>query len=481
MTQLPRLDRTIARDDAALLRLPEKAVQFGTGAFLRGFVESFIDAANRRGEFGGRIVAIGSTGSGRDRVLNEQNGLFTLAVRGMQNGALVSKYQLITSLSRALSAVDEWQAVLATARDPNIELVFSNTTETGIRLDEPEASADPPQSFPGKLTRFLFERAKAFDFARGAGVIVLPCELIENNGDRLKEIVIALTKRWSLGDGFERWIVEAVHFCNTLVDRIVPGEPAHEEKMRMWQELGYCDELLTVAEAYRLYAIEAAPEIASRLTFTKGEQNIIVADDISAYRERKVRLLNGTHTISVPVALLAGCETVSEAVEDDDVGAFIRRVLLQELVASTTVAQAESFAHDVLDRFANPYIRHDLQDITLQQTMKLRVRIVPAISDYFNCEQEAPAFIAFGFAAFLLVVRDERSTRADDGAAQVRELWRAHSDAGELARAACSARELWGADLAHHGFEEMVADALRSIEANGVRQAVRQLLMAARP
>ena len=249
------------RDDlvvptAEMLTLPERAVQFGTGAFLRGFVDFFVEEANRRGEFGGRIVAIGSTGSGRDAAINDQDGLYTLVTRGVERGGLVEERRVVGSVSRALSAADDWPAVLACARNPWLETVFSNTTEIGIALDESdEYAASPPRSFPGKLTRFLHERARTFAFARSKGVVVVPCELLENNGDQLRDIVLQLAERWQLGGAFARWIREAVPFCNTLVDRIVPGAPKGEDAERLRDALGYDDALLTTCEPYRLFAI----------------------------------------------------------------------------------------------------------------------------------------------------------------------------------------------------------------------------------
>jgi tagaturonate reductase len=233
---LPRLDRsmldTIRRERAGvvdvpadeLLDLPELAVQFGTGALLRGFVDDFIHRANQTGLFAGRIVAVASTGSVRDRALNEQDGLYTLVVEGIARGERVEQRRIISSLSRAISAVDDWCEVLALARTPDLQYVFSNTTEVGIVADTESGKDDsPPKSFPAKLTRFLFERAQAFDYDRARGLIVIPCELIENNGARLRDIVGSIAARWQLGDEFTRWLDAAVPFCNTLVDRIVPG------------------------------------------------------------------------------------------------------------------------------------------------------------------------------------------------------------------------------------------------------------------
>jgi tagaturonate reductase len=490
-------DREVDAPGAELLDLPEKVVQFGTGAFLRGFVDYFIDAANRAGHFDGRVVMVGSTGSGRDQALTEQDGLYTLATLGLVRGVPVSEYRVIGSVSRALSAAREWDQVLACARDPQLELVFSNTTEVGIALD-PEDAPDllPPRSFPGKLTRFLYERGRAFQFAEQAGVVVIPCELIADNGDRLREIVLQLAERWDLEPAFRAWIENAVPFCNTLVDRIVPGTPTGEQAERIRSELGYQDTLLTVCESYRLFPIQADEQVAPRLRFAKADPGIVLTDDVSPFRERKVRILNGGHTIMVSTALLAGCEIVSEAVEHPLVGAYLRRVMFDEIVPSLQVEGAEQFARDVLDRFANPFIRHALFDITLQSTMKMRVRVVPSILKFSEIHGRVPESLAFGFAAYLLFMRGDLHERrrasgasvpADDQAERVRAFWNSRSDQDDaelhdLARQACSDTDLWGVDLTTlPGFSEAVALHLTRAHNEGITAALEGLLRPGTP
>ncbi|HEV2736893.1 MAG TPA: tagaturonate reductase, partial [Longimicrobiaceae bacterium] len=472
---LPTLGRDLAASPAfqarrdlgvptpELLALPEKAVQFGTGAFLRGFVDHFLDAANRAGRFGGRVVMVGSTGSGRDQVVNDQDGLYTLSVQGIADGTPRREHRVVGSVSRALSAPDEWAEVLACARDPELELVFSNTTEVGIALDEEDrADMEPPRSFPGKLARFLYERARAFDFDPARGVVVLPCELIEDNGDRLRGIVLALAERWGLGGEFARWIADAVPFCNTLVDRIVPGAPMGGQREEIVAGLGYEDGLLTACEPYRLFAVQADEAVRARLGFAAADPGVVLTDDVAPFRERKVRLLNGAHTVTVPAALLAGCATVREAVEHESVGRLLRRALFEEIAPFVDAPGAGEFAREVLDRFANPYVHHALWDITLQATMKMRVRVVPSILQYAARTGQAPESLAFGFAAYLLFMRgDLQAGRReaglpippDDGGERIRGLWAALSDESPaalrgLARAACADADTWGADLA---------------------------------
>ena len=500
MHRRPRLSRelvaSLALDPASglelppdeTLGLPERIVQFGTGAFLRAFVEYFVDEANRQGKFNGSIVAVSSTGSSRDAVLNEQHGLFTLATEGVAAGAARQRYRVVGSLSRALSARDEWDAILDVARDPHIDIIVSNTTEVGIVFDERDrADAHPPVSFPGKLTRFLVERAIAFDYDPARGVVVIPCELIDANGDTLRELVHAFAGKWSLDPAFARWLDDAVVFCNTLVDRIVPGAPIPAEAERLSTLFGYRDGLMTTCEPYALFAIQGDDALRRRIGFAGADARIIITPDIQPYRERKVRVLNGAHTISVPAALLAGLDTVRDAVTDERIGRFMRRAMLDEIVPTIDAPDAEAFAREALERFANPYIRHALIDITLYGTTKMRVRVVPSIVAYAERTGRAPAALAFGFAAYLAFMRGEVQTERraaglavpDDPAGErVRDAWHdidLHSSAAiaSLARAICADRELWGTDLtAVTGFADAVAEHLVRIRRRGVVAAL---------
>lgn len=481
------LDGRSISDDVVLpstdaLDLPERVVQFGTGALLRGLIEPLVDAANARGELGGRIVMVGQTGSGRDRAVNRQDGLFTLLTRGVVDGVAVSERRIVSSVSRALSAADEWDAVLACARNPELRLVFSNTTEAGIAMDKKDKpGSHPPASFPGKLTRFLWERGTAFGFDPAMALVILPTELIADNGRVLREMVLSLGRCWALGDDFARWIADAVPFCNTLVDRIVPGTPARAEHAREEAALGYRDALLTVAEAYALLAIEAAPAVRARLPFS-GDARVVMTDDIAPYRERKLRLLNGVHTAMVPVALLCGCHTVRDAVDDAAVGAFIRGVMMDEVAPFVAAADAESFAHAVLDRFANPFLHHQLADIALQQTLKTRVRVVPSVLSYARATERAPALLAFAFAAYLRLVRGDVAEAGelprDDQAARVRAIWEARGDDPRaVAWAACACETLWDEDLSTvPGFADHVATSLARVMETGTPAALAHLL-----
>lgn len=518
---LPRLTRDVATSPSlaqrgvqaahvSLLDLPERAVQFGTGAFLRGFLGHLLDDANRQGKFGGRVVAVASTGSGRDDALREQDGLFTVAMEYEGGGRAERQYRVVGSWGRALAAQAEWDAVLAVARDPQLELVFSNTTEVGIRLDEDDTDpeAAPPRSYPAKLARFLVERGRAFAWAPERGVVVVPTELIEDNGTKLREIVLALAARWGAEPEFARWLDASVPFCNTLVDRIVPGAPKGDDRERLQSALGYRDELLTTCESYMLFAVEwpdaagvgaRRPELRERLRFLDAHPGNVVAPDIAPYRERKVRLLNGAHTLLAPAGLLLGCETVRDAVEHPALGAWLRRTMRDEIAPSVRAEGAAAFAEDVLARFRNRYIRHALLDITLQGTMKLRVRVVPTILRHAERAGAAPEAIAFGLACFLEFMRGELrmarasaglQTPADDQAAALRAHWARHEDddsVGQFVWDVLRDEALWGADLSRVSeLCERVTDHLWRVRTEGVRAALdhhlaRAATSAARP
>lgn len=439
-----------------MLGLPEKVVQFGTGAFLRGFADFFIDEANRRGFFGGRVVAIASTASGRDAAFNEQDGLYTLVSEGIVNGAPVCERRIVASVSRVLAARRDWHTVLEVARDPAIELILSNTTEVGIAIEDGDLlDAVPPASYPGKLARFLLERGRAFEFSDAAGLVVLPCELIERNGECLRDLVLTLARRWNVESNFSNWIERAVPFCNTLVDRIVPGKPNDAQQAALARAASFRDELATAAEPYRLFAIEAPRFLRPGLRFAEADSSIVLTADVTPYRERKVRILNGAHTLIAALGLLAGCETVGECVRHELLAPYLERILFREIVPSLTVPNGEAFARDVLDRFANPFLRHALADITLQQTAKMRVRVVPSIVHGTERFGRAPRSLAFGFAAYLLFVRESLRGLAagtDNEGERVRVLWRSAADDSDatlrrVVTEACADPALWQTDL----------------------------------
>ncbi|MFB3131715.1 MAG: tagaturonate reductase [Rhodothermales bacterium] len=506
----PRLNKKLLlsaayqdRDDllvpsARVFELPEKVVQFGTGGFLRAFADYFIDQANRRGLFNGRVVMVQSTGSRRAETLAEQDGLYTLWVRGLEEDRPAEHFAIIAAVSRAISAQEAWHDVLACAHHPDLELVISNTTEVGIVLDEEDTlDAHPPRSFPGKLTAFLYERARHFDYAPDKGLIILPCELVEDNGVTLQRIVRALAERWLLGARFIDWIESANLFCNTLVDRIVPGTPGQEEVAACWTTLGYEDRLLTTAEVYRLWAIEGDADLRRRLAFPEADPGVLVTGDITPYRERKIRLLNGGHTLTVPMGYLLGNGTVLDNMQHRLTGPFIAALLRQEIGPSLDVdpATVPPYIDEVLARWRNPFLKHHLIDITLQSTMKMRHRVIPSILKYYAKRQAVPRRIGFGFAGYLLFMHgvEEKDGRIygrrgdtpypinDDQAPFFLDAWTSVDPGSDQSVAAfveriCAREAFWGVDLAHlPGFSATVAQYLGQMLRQGVEAALREM------
>ena len=490
-----------SRDDliaptAGMLELPEKVMQFGTGGFLRAFADYFIDEANRQGVFSGRVVMVGSTGSKRTSLLNAQGGLYTVRVQGVRKGDIVEEHRVICSVSRALSAKDHWDEVVQLAKSPDLELVISNTTELGVVYDPDDTYAEAaPRSFPGKLTAVLFERATHYSYAPDRGLVVLPCELITQNGDTLKSIVMKLAEDWALGDEFMGWLNTSVYFCNTLVDRIVPGTPAKDVLDALYNQLGYTDAMLTNAEVYKLWPIEGPPEALERITFARANPDVVLTEDVHPYKERKVRILNGAHTSSVPVAFLMGEETVIGMMENPKTAAFVRNVMLENIVPSLDVPGGVAFAEEVLDRFKNPFLRHKLIDISWQSTSKWRLRLLPSIQRYYEKHNALPLHICAGFAAYLVFMRGvsekdgviygEWNGQAypirDDQASFYKKAW-ADVDATDqqavqtFVTSICKHEPFWGNTLtAIPGFNERITMYCWQILTEGIEKTVEEL------
>ena len=481
------------------LNYPERVIQFGSGALLRGFLDFFIDQANRQGIFQGRVVIVNNTRSGRGALFNEQDGLFTLCVEGFADGETKKDYIITSSVSRALPAVDHWPEVLACAANPDITVVASNTTEVGITLHEDDdLSAHPPQSFPGKLTAYLHERFQQLGGTADTGMVILPTELIIDNGRKLRDIVLRLAEVNQLDEAFVAWVKEHNTFCNTLVDRIVPGEPNEEKQRATEEELGYQDGLLTVSEIYRFFAIEGDEAwLHQRVPFLKTDPGIVIDQDITPYRERKLRILNGGHTISVAAGFLSGLETVYDGMEDEVFSAFVQQVIRKEIVPSLDIdaTMAEEFADDVLDRFRNPFLNHRLISITLQYTSKMNMRNGLTFQRYYDKFGKVPERMCAGFAAYLLFTRPVREEGGDyygefqgepypirdDQAAYFYEQWQgvdASDDEAlaDLVRDVLSHDSFWDQDLLNLGnFRERVTHYLVQFAQRGVRETLKNI------
>jgi len=383
--------------------LPEKVLQFGEGNFLRGFANWMVDALNRKGLFGGSVVVVQPIQQGLADVVQQQGGLYTLLLRGIQGGKLVESREIITAISRALNPYPQWAEVVEVAQSPDLRFVISNTTEAGITYaEEPYVPATCPTTFPAKVAALLYARFKEFNGDPTKGLIFLPCELIEQNGAKLEECVLKYAAAWKLGVPFCEWVLSANFFLNTLVDRIVPGYP-REEASKLTRELGYEDKLMVAGEVFHLWVIEGPEELAGEIPFHKAGLNVIWTADLAPYRLRKVRVLNGAHTASVLGAYLAGLNTVGEMVKDPVFGKFVEQAVFDEIVPLLTMkaGEARSYAEAVLERFNNPFIKHELLSISLNSVSKWKVRVLPSLLDYVNQFGKLPPALTFSLAALI--------------------------------------------------------------------------------
>ncbi|NCI47364.1 tagaturonate reductase [Sediminibacterium soli] len=473
--------------------LPERVLQFGTGVLLRGLPDYFIDKANKENLFNGRIVVVKSTANGGTDAFKLQDGMFTLLERGIQDGIKVDRQVLNTAISRVLSAADEWNEILACAANPLLQLVISNTTEVGIVLVESDAASAVPVSFPGRLLAFLEARYRVFNGSDESGMVIVPAELIVDNGTKLKEIVTTLARLKGHTDAFMNWLEQSNDFCNSLVDCIVPGKLSADEHRRREQELGYEDELMIMSEPYRLWAIETASDRArSVLSFSEANKDIVITPDINKFRELKLRLLNGTHTFSCALAFLSGFSTVKQAMNDAGFTRFVSSLMLQEiapLVVQETISlsEAHAFAEQVLDRFRNPYIEHQWISISAQYTSKMAMRCVPLIDKHYSVNHEPPALMALGFAAYLLFTRPAENSGGqytgndgtkkypinDDKATALYAHWQSAPDTEACVYAILKDEQLFGKDLTRYkGFPQAVLQYLALLTKGGVSNAL---------
>jgi tagaturonate reductase len=461
-----------------------KILQFGQGNFMRGFFDWQVDLLNERTHLDAGVVIVrprgGKVGSNAAPLLDVQDGLFTVLVRGLDEAGLpVKQYRKVECVQREIDPATMYADYLAQAANPDLRFIVSNTTEAGIVVNDTDGQADaPPVTFPAKLTQLLFARYEAFDGAHDKGLILLPCELIDRNGEALKNAVLHYARLWRLPAGFATWIGDACTFCNTLVDRIVTGYPA-ADAAQIEQELGYADPFLVAAEYYYLFVIQGPASVGDELKLAGADLNVKLVDDITPYKKRKVGILNGGHTTLVPVALLAGLEAVGPAVDDPQVGAFLRAAIDDEIIPALEMdrAELEAFAADVLRRFRNPAIHHRLASIALNSWSKFAARVLPQLLRYAELHDgRLPRRLVLALAATMVLYRGGVIDLADDPAtlAWFRAGWdKVGSGAwtlDDLARGWLAHAPLWGRDLnAVPGLAAQVAANLRDIEGQGIR------------
>lgn len=477
---------------------PERVIQFGEGNFLRAFADWMIDVLNEHGLFGGSVVVVPPTRRGRADVLNAQDGLYTVLLRGVQDGRVLEQRRIITAVSRALSAYESWDELVQCFSRPETRVVISNTTEAGIAfVEKAHRPGYCPESFPAKVTALLHERFQARHGDPASGLIFLPCELIERNGAALRELVLRHAENWNLGRPFADWVTGCNHFLNTLVDRIVPGYP-REEAPQLTRELGYEDALLVAAELFHLWVIEGPPHLAEELPFHRAGLNVIWTNDLAPYRTRKVRILNGAHTASALAAFHGGLNLIREMMEDPAFGPFVHRAVFDEIVPTVPLDELEraAYAHAVLDRFLNPFVRHELLSISLNSVSKWKVRVLPSLLDYSESRGALPPLLCFSLAALIFFYRGERASEAEltgrrgDESYPIRDetavldfferAWKdfdEHRNPRTLAAAVLGHATFRGRDLnAIPGLTDIVSASLASILEEGVRSAVAELI-----
>lgn len=462
--------------------LPEKVLQFGTGVLLRGLCDYAIDKANKNGVFGGKIVVVKSTDGNAD-AFAEQDNLYTLSIRGIEGGVRIEQDVVCEAISRVISASSQWDQVLETAKNPQLNVIISNTTEIGLTYQKEDLSSNAcPNSFPAKLTVWLLERYKN----GGEGVVIVPTELIVDNGQLLKSLVQQHISENNLGSDFEKWVNEENHFCSSLVDRIVPGKPDAEEKRAIEAKLGYEDELLIKAEPYLLWAIEGNSKVRSILSFEEENKGVVVEKNIEQYRELKIRLLNAPHTLMCGLSYLAGFDTVKDTMHDSLMEKYITILMLTELSPSMPESIepkiAQRYGREILDRYRNPDLDHKWLSITFQYTMKMRMRAIPLLMKYYEVFETVPHYFARGFAAYILFMKAVKNEDGkfygqkdgqyylinDDQADWFYEQWQSYTPADVVANT-LENEDFWEIDLTHlNGFKESVATHLSNMMSVGV-------------
>lgn len=468
---------------------PEKVLQFGEGNFLRAFVDYYFDCANEKAGWNGKVVMVQPRGTEHADTMNRQEGLYTLYLQGSENGKKVQQKRIISVASRCISAVRDFEELLRTACQDELEYIVSNTTEAGIVYD-PEASFDqnPPVSFPAKLTRALYERYKAGK----NGLVILSCELIDNNGKELQKCVEKHIADWNLGGRFLEWIRRDNLFCSTLVDRIVPGRPQNpKEYACLEEENGYHDALMDVGECFGVWVIEGPAWLEEKLPFKKAGLNVHVVPDVTPYKKRKVRILNGAHTGFVLGAYLAGKEIVRECMQDDVIRGFMNQMLYKEIIPTLTLDKKDlmEFAEAVSDRFNNPFVDHQLMSISLNSTSKWRARNLPSFLEYIEEKGKLPVCLTMSLAAYIAFYSNHIQRREADGLICVRAAgneYKVQDDAWvldfyyehrldkakDLVRAVLKNERMWGQDLTMiAGLEELVVKCLEYIREHGAREA----------
>lgn len=411
----------------------ETIIQFGEGGFLRSFADVFVHQMNEKGVYDGKVVVVQPIAKGLIPVLNEQKGVYHQFLRGVENGTVVNEFIKVTSISRGVDPYTEYGEYLKLAHNPDMHVIISNTTEAGIEYLGTEGFDDaPPKSFPAKLTRLLYER-----FSAGLpGFLILSCELIDNNGKELLACVLKYAKLWELSEDFVSWLQTENHFCNTLVDRICTGYPKDEAE-ELTAFLGEEDKLMNTAEIFHLWVIEG--DFEKEFPLNAAGVNVIWTPDVTPYKKRKVRILNGAHTSMVLAARLYGLSTVKECLDNKTVRAFLDKTLSEEIIPTLgSTGEDITFGKAVLDRFANPFVKHQLLSIALNSVSKFKARVLPTLLEYYEKNGVLPKCMTFSLAALIAFYRTDE---ANDGE-EIMEFMKSAS-VGDILKK----EQYWGRDL----------------------------------
>ena len=481
-------------DGYILKDAPVKVLQFGEGNFLRAFVDYFFDISNEKAGWNGKVALVQPIAQGLTDLINEQEGLYTLYLRGSENGQKVNRKRVISVVDKCYNPYADWNAVIEIAKSDDLEFIASNTTEAGIVYDEASGCTQtPPDSFPAKLTVLLYERFKAGK----KGVAILSCELIDNNGKELEKIVKRHAAEWGMGQDFINWLEKDNLFCSTLVDRIVPGRIRDpKEVAELEKENGYEDPLLDVGEVFGVWYIEGPEWLADKLPFKKAGGNVHVVPEVAPYKKRKVRILNGAHTGFVLGAYLAGFDIVRDCMHNETIHGFMDKMLFDEIIPVLPLDKkdCEAFAAAVTDRFNNPFVDHLLMSISLNSTSKWKARNMPSFTEYIEKFGKLPKALCMSLAAYIAFYGGNIVRREDDGLVCVRpagneykvqdDAWvldfyfeRKDASAEELVKDVLSNTKMWDKDLCEIPslYETVLAD-YKLIKEKGAEAAYASVL-----
>lgn len=465
---------------------PEKVIQFGEGNFLRAFVDWIIFNMNEKTDFNGSVVVVQPIENGMIDMLNGQDCLYHVNLQGLDNGEPVNSLTKIDVISRALNVYTQNDEFMRLAEQPEMRFVISNTTEAGITFDPTCKFTDKPaSSYPGKLTQLLYHRYEYFKGDMSKGLIVFPCELIFLNGHKLKECILQYIELWQLGAEFKDWFLHACGVYATLVDRIVPGFP-RKEIDEIKAKLGYDDNMVVQGEFFHLWVIEAPASIADEFPADKAGLNVLFVPSEEPYHERKVTLLNGPHTVLSPVAYLSGINIVRDACQHPVVGKYINKVMCEELMETLNLPKEElqKFAADVLERFVNPFVDHQVTSIMLNSFPKYETRDLPGLKTYLARKGELPKGLVLGLAAIITYykggVREDGAEIIPNDAPEImallKELW-ATGDTRKVAEGVLAEESIWKSNLnAIPGLTDLVVQYLDSIQSIGMLETVKTIL-----